>query len=52
MELLGGVVFGAFILFILTKLGFAKVKFGDFREEKKAARTGGSGSKPGEDNEK
>lgn len=41
MEVFGGIVLAAFIVFIASKVGF--VKIGDFRDEKKSSGSGGSG---------
>ena len=45
MEVFGGIMVAAFLLFIATKLGFATVKFHK-RAEKPTGGSGGSGDEP------
>ena len=49
-ELFGGLVLGAFFLFLAYKLGY--VKFGKFKEEKKSGGSGGKSGTPGNQVEK
>lgn len=51
-ELFGGIVFTAFVLFILKKVGYVKIEFGDFRKEKKSGGSGGTSGTPGNQAEK